>query len=152
LVQKTLELTFRPIYFQAVASENKRSEWRLYRFWFALNTLAGIFLLIVFVGGSGLIVEYLLGDQYKGSVVLIPYLATGHLLLITAYNLNSYLYAHQHTKKIFFFSLVTAIASVIIVVLFANLWGLIGAAAACIAYFAIQASLLLRFIWLRERR
>ena len=152
MVQSTLELTLRPVYFQAAAAGDRRREWRLYSRWLTLNTLAGIMLILFFISASQLIVEYLLGEQYKKSIVLIPYLAIGHLLLITAYNLNSYLYAHQCTKEIFFVSAVTAVVSVAIVALFANLWGLIGAGIACIAYFGVQASILFWFIWQRERR
>lgn len=151
MVQGTLELTLRPVYFQAVAAGERKREWHLYRRWLFLNTLAGVILVTVFILASELIVSLLLGKQYAGSVALIPYLAIGHLLLITAYNLNSYLYAHQYTREIFFISTATAVVSVALAALFASLWGLTGAAGACMAYFGVQAGILAWFIWKNER-
>ncbi|MDF1553818.1 MAG: oligosaccharide flippase family protein [Deferrisomatales bacterium] len=152
MAQSTLELTLRPLYFEAVTAGDRRREWRLYRRWLALNVFAGFLLLGIFMGGSDWIVRHLLGARYSSSVTLIPYLAIGHVMLITAYNLNSYLYAHQHTKEMFFISSAGALVSVFLVASFAATWGLPGAAAACIAYFALQAGISAWFIWSRERR
>lgn len=152
MVQGTLELTLRPVYFQAVAAGEKKREWYLYNWWLLLNTLAGVILVTVFILASEFIVRLLLSKQYAESVTIIPYLAIGHLLLITAYNLNSYLYAYQYTREIFFISTATAVVSVVLAALFASLWGLTGAAAACIAYFGVQAGILAWFIWSKERR
>lgn len=152
MVQSTLELTLRPVYFKAVTEGDRHGEWRLYRRWLALNALAGLTLFLVFGCASDLIVENLLGESYRSGAVLIPYLATGHVLLITAYNLNSYLYAHQHTREIFLITALTAVVSLGAVALFASLRGLTGAAAASIAYFGFQAAVLGGFILAKERR
>jgi len=151
MAQGTLELTLRPVYFEAVVAGNRRREWHLYRRWFALNALAGVLLVAVFMGGGEVIVENLLGKEYRGSVVLIPYIALGHMLLIMAYNFNSYLYAHQYTRQILILGTIGAMISVVVVALCASVWGLIGAAASCVVYFASQAGILAWFIWKKER-
>ncbi len=152
IAQSILELTLRPVYLEALAAGDKNHEWQLYRRWLILNTVAGLLLLAAFVGGSGLIVENLLGERYSNSITLVPYLAIGHVFLIIAYNLGGYLLAHQHTREIFLISCATAVISIVFVAIFTSIWGIIGAAAACIAYFGIQAFSLALFIWSRERK
>jgi O-antigen/teichoic acid export membrane protein len=152
MIQSTLELTLRPIYFHAVSAGERLLSWKIYLRWLALNTIAGALLVVAFISAKELIVTYLLGEKYQQGVGLILYLSAGHLLLITAYNFNSYLYAHQNTKEIFLISALTAGLSVVMVAAFAFQWGVVGAAGACIGYFGTQAAILGWFIWRKERK
>jgi O-antigen/teichoic acid export membrane protein len=147
IIQGTLELTLRPVYFQSVAKCDSRSESEYYKSWLTLNALAGLILLLFLISCGENIVYYLLADTYHKSAKLIPFLAIGNFLLIVAYSLNGYFYAHEHTKILFIVSVATAFLSLITVAAFSIFWGITGAAGACIVYFGFQACVLASLLW-----
>ncbi len=152
MAQSLTELTIRPLYFQAVATEqlNKTNSY-LYR-WVLFNSAVGALLVIFCILSSDLLVRYLLGSAYAQSVSLIPYLAIGHLLLIIGYGLNGYLYAYKYTRHILAFDLLGALLALTISPILIATQGLRGAAVSCVAVYAIRTIALAVFVSVKISR
>ncbi len=152
MAQSLTELTIRPLYFQAVATQQlRKTKSYLYR-WVLFNSAVGALLVLSCILSKDLLVRYLLGSAYVQSVSLIPYLAIGHLLLIVGYGLNGYLYAYKYTRHILAIDLLGALLALTISpILIAN-QGLRGAAISCIAVYAIRTIALAAFVSIKVFR
>lgn len=135
LAQNVSELSIRPIYFHAVTANDQERENVIFRRWIVVNFLVGLALFAICFAGSNLITGYLLGAAYSGGVILIPYLAIGHLFLIVGYGLNGFLYAHEYTKQLFWFDLLAVVLSLGLSPLAMLSFGIIGAASTCAVVF-----------------
>ncbi|QOJ33616.1 MAG: lipopolysaccharide biosynthesis protein [Nitrospira sp.] len=152
MAQSLTELTIRPLYFQAVATEQSdKTKFYLYR-WVLFNSAVGALLVIFCILSSDLLVQYLLGPAYAQSVSLIPYLAIGHLLLIIGYGLNGYLYAYKYTRHILAFDLLGALLALTISPILIATQGLQGAAVSCVVVYGIRTIALAVFVCVKISR
>lgn len=128
--------TLRPVYNQAVSQKDAQTEKRTFRIWLFMTTsicLLG-FVLIVFL--REWIVTLLLAQQYRSSMLLVPWLAAGFAFLAVAYVFECTLYAYKRTKLVFLGQAIAAALTLIVSVPMIVLWGAKGAAVACPVYFA----------------
>jgi len=130
MMQQTIELAVRPVYFAAVAGRDRAREAAVYARWLSVNAAAGLALLTGALVGSDLIVRVLLGPSYVDASLIIPFVALAQFFLIVSYTLNGYLYAHKRVGEVLLYTAVAALLTVTLVVLLGWHWGLRGVAIA----------------------
>lgn len=147
LAQSVSELTIRPSYFQAVTANNRAEGVGIFQRWLLMNCAAGFVLLVSTIAGSDFITRYLLGEAYATGVSMIPYLAVGHFFLILGYGLNGYLYAHQYTRQLFVFDLMTVLLGLSLSPIAMWNFGAIGAAGTCAVVFMTRTVAVAIFVY-----
>ena len=133
-----LNLILRPVLYQTMVEGDRERERRIYSVWLALSVAWGFTIVaFLFLFGDRL-VEICLAQEYHQAVDLIPWLAVGLATQSIAATYYSRLFAAKKTKRIVTCQGVTAVASIIITLTFVHLYGLKGAAVACVFYFGLE--------------
>lgn len=138
MVGSIIELTLRPIYFNAVSSGNRNLESHIFRLWVTVTILVcGLGVLAIFILKNW-IAFLLLAQDYRTSSSLLPWIACGISFLTIAYVFEKPCYAYMHTKWILLIQSVGAVISIPAIIALVILKGVQGAAMAVPIYYGIQ--------------
>ena len=139
--QGLLELLFRPIYFEAVASGDRQRIRRTFRNLFASATI----LCFLGVGAvavlSDTIARICLAGPYRGAARLLPWIAVGNALLTLCFVFEKAFHAWHRTGYCLLVRCVGSIMSFAVGVPMILLWGIEGAAWAVPIYYGAQLAL-----------
>ncbi len=131
----SLSQTLRPPYYNAVASSDKRIEKKMLRAWLLATLLVSILGVIAVYGLRHCIASIVLAEQYRSSVLLMPWIAGGMGLQIIAQVYDNVFLAHKETKLVLISQVIGAVICLISVFLLTVKFGLLGTAIACPVYF-----------------
>ncbi len=145
LVETVVELTVRPLYFEAVAAGLKDREARILWTWLLITglTCAVGFILVIFM--KFWIASFFLGKGFEQSAVLMPYIAAGGSLLVVSHVLEKPFYAYMRTGPVLAIQILVAGFSLLAAFLCIRWWGLKGTAIAMLVYYSFQCGLILVF-------
>lgn len=138
LLGNAVELTFRPIYNQAVATGKPFHDRRVLFTWLGIVGGLGSVGFVILAGFADVVVRLLLAKEYRASVILVPWIAGGYLLLILSYVFEKVCYAYGTTRLVLLIQLCGALLSLSISYTAIRSWGLMGAATAVPIYFGLQ--------------
>lgn len=127
--------TLRPPYFDAVSCGDKRLEKKMLRTRLMATLLVSAFGVITVYCLQHWIAVIFLAEEYRSSVLLMPWIAGGMGLQIIAQVFDCVLFAYKRTKLILLSQVIGAIVCVLSVFLLTTRFGLLGAAIACPVYF-----------------
>ncbi|HEY1343138.1 MAG TPA: oligosaccharide flippase family protein [Bryobacteraceae bacterium] len=147
LLWGSIELILRPIYYEAVAAENRDREKKAFRVW--LGVMVGGGLLGVLAVGlfKDMLCRLLVAESYQECARLMPWIAIGYSFVVTSYVFEKVCYAHHRTSWVTVSQVMGAVASIILAIPLIYLYGLDGAAAAVPAYFAVQLATSIVAAW-----
>jgi len=133
-----IEQTLRPVYYDAVtAGDSKRSR-TILRTWLVLTALVGGIGFVLALLLHEQIASWLLGESYRNSARLMPWIAGGYWLLILAHVFTRVCYAHHDTKSVLVIEAVGAVLTLGLLFPLVSVFGVIGAAGAVPLYFGSQ--------------
>lgn len=138
MISNIIETVIRPLYYDAVAENNKSSEYKFITVWIMFTTLLSISVLITVLHWHKEIVYLLLAEEYRDSSFLMPWIASGYVLLALSHIFTRTCYAKHKTQGVLSIELMGAITSVVISVPFIYFWGIYGAAIAVPVYMGFQ--------------
>jgi O-antigen/teichoic acid export membrane protein len=133
-----IEQTIRPRYFDDISAGNFGLGKKIINRWLlttSLVSLLGVLLVVVFKDD---IARLLLGEKYRTSAALMPWIAAGHALLVVSYVFEIVCYAHKQTRAILFVRLAGVLACIVLSIPLIYVYGLRGAAVSVPLYFGFQ--------------
>ncbi len=133
-----LELAIRPRYQEIVGDKNPQQEKRILLIWIALVTGAGTLYVAALAEWREEIAALLLGKSFRSGSLLMPWVASGYVLLVTSYIFERVCYAHSRTRRVLSIQTVTAVVAIICLSAGAYRYGLQGAAVAVPVFYAAQ--------------
>lgn len=146
LIQAIITLTLRPVYFSAVTQDEHERAKRIFHVWLGISlgacTLAASFIVLT----REFLVSLLLGPQYRGAVVVVPWIALGYVIYVFDQVLEQKLLAHKRTSEVLVAQICGAVASVVVTIPLVEQFGMIGAAYACPVYFLAQCAVAAKFL------
>jgi len=148
------EATLRQNLYTVVAGSDRRGILRASFVWVSLNIVISAFIASLIVIFREPIVRVLLAEPYQEtSIILIPWLAFGHVPLLAAQAIERLLYALQKTHAVLLVQSISAGISLVIAFVYAKWFGLIGVAVAVPVYYSLQMlmTLLIAFISFKAR-
>jgi O-antigen/teichoic acid export membrane protein len=151
LLGSIADSTFRQSYYRSVANTDRRNSRIHLRQWLFFNVGLGTltFLLVWFF--ADVLTALLLADTYQSAAVLLPWIAGGHVLLVVAQTLMRVAYARRNTQAALAVEVMSALAAVVLTVIGAYNFGLIGAAMVVPGYFGFQL-LVTAYVLRRDRQ
>ena len=150
LLGSMADSTFRQAYYRSVANaDGPNSRTHLLQ-WLSFNVGVGtvLFLLVWFF--ADFLAYLLLAETYRSAAVLLPWIAGGHVLLVVAQTLMRVAYARRHTRAALAVEVISALVAVVLTVIGAYNFGLIGAAMVVPIYFGFQL-LVTAYVLRRDR-
>jgi len=138
LLGGAVETTLRPIYFHAVSSGDAKRQASVFRVWLVLQISVAVGLTAAFWLFSDDLSFWLLGERYRGTASLMPWIASGCGLIVVAQAFAGLCYANRNTKQVLKIEVVGALARVVIGYPAIYAAGLTGAAIAVPIASAIQ--------------
>jgi O-antigen/teichoic acid export membrane protein len=133
-----IELTLRPIYFDAISAGKDALEKKIINVWLGITVAVcavGVISVTVLRNQIG---NLLLAENYRNAVSLMPWIALGYSLLVVSYVFEKPCYAYKRTKAVLYIQTSGAIASICIAIPLVYYRGLQGAAVAIPLYFGTQ--------------
>ena len=127
--------TLRPIYNQAVSSNNKSLEKKVFGFWFLSVSVFSVLGVIGAFFFRNWIAFFLLAEEYRAASILMPWIAAGMCFQVISQLFENVLFAYKQTKLIFPIHLAGSIVCIVSVFILIRQFGLLGAAIACPVYF-----------------
>lgn len=143
--------TLRPVHNQAVSANNEKLEKRVFRSWLLATTILSLLGVSAIILLSNWIAFFCLAEEYRSSITLFPWLASGLALLTVAHVFESALYAFKFTKSVLLGQSLAAFFAIAVTIPMILYWGLVGAAMACPLYYSIYC-LIMILLWRRDRR
>jgi O-antigen/teichoic acid export membrane protein len=140
-------LTLRPVYFSAVSRNDQSHAAKTFRAWLVLSSSICVVATALIFVWRGSLVSTFLGPQYRGAVVVVPWIALGYLFYVIEQVLEQHLLAHKRTRAVLYTQAGGAAASVIVTVPLVASQGMVGAAYACPIYFLIQCLIAASLVW-----
>lgn len=140
-----VELTIRPLYFNAVSRREFKREKAIYKSWLAFIITICVAGLIIVTLYYELLTKILLGQEFNQASELIPYLSAGGGLLAVSQVLEKPFYAYLQTRYVLFIHLWGSVASVFLSMILVLAYGLKGAAVAVPLYYGIQCIIAIFF-------
>jgi O-antigen/teichoic acid export membrane protein len=138
MVGGIIELTLRPLYFDAISAGQNVLEKKIFYVWLGITAAVcavGVISVTVLRSQIG---SLLLAENYRNSINLMPWIALGYSLLVISYVFEKTCYAYKKTKAVLYIQTSGAIASICIAIPLVYYWGLQGAAVAIPLYFGTQ--------------
>jgi O-antigen/teichoic acid export membrane protein len=138
LLGGAVETTLRPIYFHAVSSGDIQRQARVFRIWLISQISVAVGLATAFWFFSDEVSFWLLGERYRGTASIMPWIATGCGLIVVSQAFAGMCYANRNTKQVLKIEVVGALARVAVGYPAIYVAGLTGAAIAVSIASAIQ--------------
>jgi O-antigen/teichoic acid export membrane protein len=138
LLGGAVETTLRPIYFHAVSSGDVQRQTRVFRIWLISQISVAVGLATAFWLFSDEVSFWLLGERYRGTASIMPWIATGCGLIVVSQAFAGMCYANRNTKQVLKIEVVGALARVAVGYPAIYVAGLTGAAIAVSIASAIQ--------------
>lgn len=133
------DATLRQVLYAAAARDDHASVRKTLVRWIAANVLAGAAVAAFLSVFAGFIARWLLADEYRlVAVQLLPWIALGYVLLLASQAIERLLYARHRTGAVLRIQAASAFVAVIAAVVGAQMFSLIGVAAAVPVYFSVQ--------------
>ena len=133
-----IEQTLRPIYFNAISLSDREKENRIFKTWILMTVIVCVIGVVGVWGLKEFLAKILLAEKYRSGVVLMPWIALGHALLIMSNVFEKPLYGYGKTMAVTYVQGAGGIMSIIIGVPFIYFFGIKGAAYAIPIYYFIQ--------------
>lgn len=147
-----ITLTLVPVYNHAVSEQNSYVESKVFRTWLLITTTITAFSVIGVCFFKKWIALLFLAEQYRSSVVLMPWFAAGFAGYALACVFEGYLYAHKHTKALVLGQSIVAVSSIAVVIPMVIIWRLKGAAIGCTIYFMVHLIVMVCLTQYLERK
>jgi O-antigen/teichoic acid export membrane protein len=138
MVGATVELVLRQPYYEAVSRADRQRERVILVGWTGLVVGVSLLGLVCTLLWSEPIAGLLLGEPFRSGAFLMPWIAAGYTLLVTAQVLERVCYAHRTTGLVLAIQTVGAVLCIVIASPAIAAFGLAGAAVAVPAYFGGQ--------------
>ena len=133
-----IELTMRPVYYQARAAEDERAKEKIRKTWLFLLIFAGVCATALVCAFHEWLSTLLVAEPYRQISYLMPAVALGYSILVVAQFYERLCYAHDHTSAVLVINTVGALASIALVIPAIRTLGLDGAAYVVPLYFTVQ--------------
>jgi O-antigen/teichoic acid export membrane protein len=146
IIHGVVALTLRPAYFAAVSRDDRGRAAAMFRGWLTITASITLVATGFIFLTRNILVAALLGPQYRGAVVVVPWIALGYLFYVMEQVLEQHLLAHKRTSAVLTTQTCGALASIVVTIPFVATLGMIGAAYACPIYFLIQCLLAAAFV------
>jgi O-antigen/teichoic acid export membrane protein len=138
MMSSMLELTARPIYYQALGAGDGSRAGAALRGWIVLSVVGGGLGLILIWLLKDILAWLLLAEPYRAAASLMPWIAAGYCLLAVSHVFARVCYAYHDTKAVLWIEASGAVLAMAVMIP-AILWfGLVGAAMAVPVYFGAQ--------------
>ncbi len=141
LVETVVELTVRPLYFQAVACGQSEREKRILAIWLGLAGSVCLIGIVMVFFLKDWITSVFLGAGFEQSSQLMPYIAAGASLAAMSHVLEKPFYAHLQTRPVLVIQSLVAAFGLFTTFVCIRWWGLPGAARAVPIYYGFQCGL-----------
>lgn len=148
LVGRVFELSFRPVFQEAVSSSDQKKSKKIFIIWLFSTVTAMMVGCILITLLHSEIAYFLLGENFRSGSYLMVWIALGYSLLVTSYVFERVCYAYDKTTYILWVQCIGVIVGLFATLIGIFNYGLLGAAVAVPIYFGIQ---LLLSIGLSER-
>jgi O-antigen/teichoic acid export membrane protein len=148
----TIEGTLRQPLYEAVSRKDSESERKLLRFWRMTVSIIGVIGLAFIILFSDQITGIFLGGNYAASAAVMPWVAAGYTLFALSQVYERTCFAHGATKAVFLIQTGGGAASIGFAAFGVWVAGIIGAAIAVPAYFALQLGLARYFAQETQRK
>lgn len=135
LLGSSVTATLRQPYYEAIANGNHARERKIFGLWRIIVMGTGLAGVMVVTLWHGWIAKLLLGEAYHRGASLMPWIALGYGLLITAHVFEQACYARHRTKTLLGINTVSGIITLAITTIAVLRFGLEGAAIAVTVYF-----------------
>jgi O-antigen/teichoic acid export membrane protein len=138
MAQGVVELTLRPLYFEAVSTANRVLEDRIFVVWLTVVAVlcSGGVLIISFF--SEFLAKVLLAGSYRSAARLMPWIALGYAFLAISYVFEKRCYAYKKTRMVLFIQGAGAIVAIPMIYLLTLKYGILGTASSLPCYFGLQ--------------
>jgi O-antigen/teichoic acid export membrane protein len=132
------ELTVRPVYYHALAVQDRARARVALRGWLVFSLVVGGMGLILIWLLKDMIVSLLLAEPYHVGADLMPWIAAGYWLLAVSHVYTRVCYAHDDTKAVLWIEVTGALLAMVVAIPAILSFGLVGAAIAVPIYFGGQ--------------
>ena len=136
--QTMIDLTLRPVYFEAAARGRADAEARIFRAALWLTLSVGGAGIVGFTLLHGVLAAVLLAEPYRAGAGLMPWLAAGFTLQSLAQVIQKRHYVAKRTDLVLSSEAAAAVACLLFQTLLIGWFGLLGAALAPMGYFGVQ--------------
>ena len=113
MASRSIEIVFRPYYFEYVASKKIKRSKKILRIYFLSLLIVSICFITFFSLFSKQIVFLILGGNFREYYYLMPLLSLGSSLLMFGYFFENICYGYKRTWNIFFIETMAAITNII---------------------------------------
>jgi O-antigen/teichoic acid export membrane protein len=134
IAQAIVEMTLKPVYFNAVSQQRAAAANRVFRLWLAGVAAACAAGVVLFILLGPTIANLLLAQEYRRGAALFPWIAAGAALLALSQVVEKPCYAYKQTRRVLVNQAVGAAACVVAEVALIWKYGLAGAAMAVPVY------------------
>lgn len=141
-----LEITFRPVYQQAVIAGDDNTQRRHLRQWKRLLVVGCLSGLLIAIFAHTWIAWLLLGPAFRSSSYLIPWLVAAHIFLILAQWKGRMLLVHSKTISLAKVEISATVLALLLSILLTPQFGLLGAAIAVIIGYMFQYGMASHFV------
>jgi O-antigen/teichoic acid export membrane protein len=133
-----IELTMRPVYYQARAAKDERAKEEIRRIWLFLLIVTGVCATAMVCAFHEWLAGLLVAEPYRHISYLMPAVALGYSILAIAQFHERLCYAHDRTSAVLMINTVGAVASIAMVIPAIQVLGLDGAAYVVPVCFSVQ--------------
>lgn len=133
-----VELTLRPIYFEAVSNRELERGKTAFRLWLLISASVSAVGVVLVSAYHNWIAVLFLGREFRHASDLMPWIAAGGGLLVVSHVLEKPFYAYMKTRYVLYAQLWGAIVSLVLCLILIPLYGLKGAAVAVPIYCGAQ--------------
>jgi len=138
MVAAAIELTMRPVYYEACAVEDERAKKKLRKTWLFLLIFTGACATALVCAFHEWLSTLLVAEPYRQISYLMPAVALGYSILVVAQFYERLCYAHDDISAGLMINTVGAVASITMVIPAIRILGLDGAAYVVPLYFSVQ--------------
>jgi len=133
-----VELTVRPLYYQAISENQHVKARKLLVRWLMLVTGSAVTGWLIIVVFKEFWIGLLLAKSYHEGVQLMPWIAGGSVLLILSHVFEKVCYGYGRTKLILLIQTIGMLIGLTSAFIGVKYWGILGAAMAVPIYFGLQ--------------
>lgn len=136
-----IELTIRPILYNAIAAGDPTQTARVKRTWITITGVGAVFGILGFLFLSHQVGGLLLASEYRAAIDLMPWIAVGYALYTLSNVFSRFCYAFDDTKAVLLLTVAGAVIGIAVLLPAIHFVGLWGAAAAVPVRFGIELAL-----------
>lgn len=138
MLSSSVELTLRPILYDAIAEGKASSVLNAKRAWLLASVVGGTLGFFAFLMLGDLAVWLVLAEKYRSVTSLMPWIAMGYAIHVVSTAFSRFCYAYQDTKAVLVLTVSSAVVGVPLSVCGIWFYGLLGAALAVPICFSIE--------------